>query len=288
MTHRYVTCTNSKTNIISGFYYVYTAVAEGQKKCKISIPDPRSQKQNSKFAARGGDHPRRAALPGATGESASPTAPPPPRLRQAARPARPLHNSGSSPRPRTTFCVRELIPAAARLHRPCTHSPQGLSARAGNNSPVTQAVSRGQELELPARPGAATPGADERPPAVTCARRGRGLGRAPAGGWRRTRDLSEQEASRRPVAATAAPSRCRRSPSLSPRPHQPRTPPSSLTGDSLAVRARPLFEASARRPGSTSRLGSSPGDARGEAGDEWARAAAVPGSSGLGLISTGQ
>nr|CAI9701936.1 unnamed protein product [Rangifer tarandus platyrhynchus] len=164
MTHRYVTCTNSKTNIISGFYYVYTAVAEGQKKCKISIPDPRSQKQNSKFAARGGDHPRRAALPGATGESASPTAPPPPRLRQAARPARPLHNSGSSPRPRTTFCVRELIPAAARLHRPCTHSPQGLSARAGNNSPVTQAVSRGQELELPARPGAATPGADERPP----------------------------------------------------------------------------------------------------------------------------
>lgn len=57
---------------------------------------------------------------------------------------------------------------------------------------------------------------------------------------------------------------------------------------SLAPPAWPCFGASSRRPGQTSRLGSSPGDAGGEADDEWARPAAAPGSAGVGLISTGQ
>ena len=332
-------------------------------------------------------------------------------------------------RPGTDSCCSRTAPS---LH------PQsaGGSAVAGNHSPVNQAVSRGQELGLPARQGAAPPGAAERPPgpggsAPRAGAEGRGgpepsapppgapplLARAPSSRcatpspgarpprarpsswsappsprapllperapssrrappspgvrapspgarpppWRapplparapappagpaaspppralRSRDVraagpgTRQGAGRRvetdpgSVRAGSEPETGRRrrrrrpvlvpalavavsSPSSAPHPtHQPyrrqvapppRTCPRVRIGECpgrprlalccLAVRARPRFEASARRPGSKSRLGSSPEDAEGEAGDEWARAAAVPGSSGLGLISTGQ
>lgn len=294
-------------------------------------------------------------------ESPPPPASPPSGSAAPHYPPHPLHNPGSPPRPRTTFSVRELVPAATDCTVPAATVRRG-SAGAGNHSPANQAVLRGQELGLRARPErllreqpsahqvrearrrglerregrlcaerappgappllarapssrrappspgvrlpracpppdvcpppgarapplpvrASTPRAPSsrcapplparppralcapaRPPprrvpplparapaplagacglrplgrsvAVTCARRGRGFGRAPAGGWRRTRSVragSEPETGR---AAAAAPSRCRRSPSLSLRPRQPQTPPSSLAGDRLAA-----------------------------------------------------
>lgn len=153
---------------------------------------------------------------------------------------------------------------------------------------------------------------------MTCARRGRGLGWAPAGGRRRTRDRSEQEASRRPGAVAAVSSLCG---SASPRAplalvaltrsqlrrrqvaQPPRTCPvrtgecpwapkagrrrrASLPRTSL-LGTRPCF-------GSLSGLPGADGSSQllrprvGEAGDEWARAAADHGGAGLVFISTGQ
>ncbi|KAJ8776968.1 hypothetical protein J1605_014986 [Eschrichtius robustus] len=307
--------------------------------CADSKFQPRSQKRNSKFAARGRYYPPRAAKPGATGAAGEVACALPPQRRRLVPPALPPHLSGSSPPARTTLPLPERIPALP------ARSPPGCAAGAGSNNPReggrfagapgTRAVGQARGGPSPRRRapsrsgrlgaagqredgrGGPAPSAPSRrararaPPAglrrprplgrsvaVTCARWGRGLGGVPAGGRRRTRDPSEQEASRRPVTA-AAPFRCRSasSPSLLALRTPPTSPPASpatgecpgtpavgrrrrgLASRSLAPPPWPCFGASSRRPGQTSRLGSSPGDAGGEAGDEWARAAAAPGRS---------
>lgn len=123
---------------------------------------------------------------------------PQPRPRRAARGGTGLRLGQRRPSPRGAHPARRAV-------RPGAGPAQGRGGRAGR--PRRRAPPPGSPPRAPparpARPGPRRPRPLGRSVAVTCARRGRGLGGAPAGGRRRTRDLSEQEASRSPVAASA-------------------------------------------------------------------------------------
>lgn len=173
--------------------------------------------------------------------------PPPPRSLAAAQartpgsrvplvPGSPARSSGLLAPLRTTLSPLELILAVGRDCTVPASSRRGPAvSRLETTTAAKEAVSPWEEQQLQARPAAAAPRAaggatlgvvrplpERAPPslprprrsrplgrsvAVTCTPQCRGLGGAPAGGRRPTRDLSEQEASRSP-AAVGAPSWC--------------------------------------------------------------------------------
>ena len=131
MTHRYVTCTNSKTNrLYLGSIKCIRWWQKGRRNAKFPSQTPVPKSRTASLL-----HWEVTTLVGQLSPGLRDSPPPPASAKRPGPPPRPLHNSGSSPCPRTTFSVRELIPAAAGLHRPCTHSPQGALQSPGTTAP---------------------------------------------------------------------------------------------------------------------------------------------------------